>query len=434
MPVRLRKSGTNIQSDFIPMTAIDIQYSFIFLLIASYTLQLWLSRRHTKHILAHRTKVPSAFADKISLEAHQKAADYTVTRNKFGLLELSFSTVILAIWTLGGGLQLLDNFIRSLEFNPIFTGIFVIIGLTLISGILDIPFTLYKTFVIEEKFGFNRLTLKMFITDMIKQTAIMLIIGLPFLYFILWLMDLRSANPYWWLYVWGSWFGFSMLMMWLYPAFIAPIFNKFTPLDEPELKSKITQLLERCGFTSNGVFIMDGSKRSSHGNAYFTGFGNNKRIVFFDTLLNSLKHDEIEAVLAHELGHFKRNHIKKRIFTMALMSLGGLALLAWLIDQTFIYEGLGVNQVSSHMAIILFMLVTPLITIFLSPLFSLMSRKHEFEADEFAAENTDANNLITALVKLYKENSNTLTPDPIYSAFYDSHPPAPVRIAHLAKS
>lgn len=416
------------------MTAIDIQYSFIFLLIASYTLQLWLSRRHTKHILAHRAEVPSAFADKISLEAHQKAADYTVTRNKFGLLELSFSTVILAIWTLGGGLQLLDNLIRSLEFSTIFTGIFVIIGLSLISGILDIPFTLYKTFVIEEKFGFNRLTLKMFITDMIKQTAIMLIIGLPFLYFVLWLMDLRDANPYWWLYVWASWFGFSMLMMWLYPAFIAPIFNKFTPLDEPELKSKITQLLERCGFTSNGVFIMDGSKRSSHGNAYFTGFGSNKRIVFFDTLLNSLKHDEIEAVLAHELGHFKRNHIKKRIFTMALMSLGGLALLAWLIDQTFIYEGLGVNQVSSYMAIILFMLVTPLITIFLSPLFSLMSRKHEFEADEFAAENTDANNLITALVKLYKENSNTLTPDPIYSAFYDSHPPAPVRIAHLAKS
>lgn len=414
------------------MSAIEITYSFIFFLIASYVLQVWLSRRHIQHILAHRSEVPSAFADKISLEAHQKAADYTITRNKFGLIELSLSTALLAIWTLGGGLQLLDDTVRSFNLSPVYTGVAVIIGLSIISGIIDIPFSLYKTFVIEEKFGFNRQTLKMFFSDMIKQTAIMLIIGLPFLSFILWIMN--DASPYWWLYVWGSWFGFSMLMMWLYPAFIAPIFNKFTPLEEPELKTKISNLLERCGFTSNGVFIMDGSKRSSHGNAYFTGFGNNKRIVFFDTLLNSLEHDEIEAVLAHELGHFKRNHIKKRIASMALMSLGGLALLAWLIDQSFIYEGLGVTQPSFYMALILFMLVTPVISIFLNPLFSLMSRKHEFEADEFAAQNTAANNLITALVKLYEENSNTLTPDPLYSAFYDSHPPAPVRIAHLAKA
>ncbi len=413
------------------MTALDIQYSFIFFLIASYVLQFWLSRRNIKHIATHRGQVPEAFVDKISLESHQKAADYTIARNKFGLLELSFSTILLVIWTLGGGLQYLDDQIRVFNLSPIFTGVAVIIGLGVISGILDIPFSLYKTFVIEEKFGFNRQTIKMYFIDMIKQTIIMLIIGVPFLSFILWLMD--DASPYWWLYVWGSWFGFSMLMMWLYPAVIAPIFNKFTPLDEPELKSKISNLLERCGFTSNGVYIMDGSKRSSHGNAYFTGFGNNKRIVFFDTLLNSLQHDEIEAVLAHELGHFKRNHIKKRIATMALMSLGGLALLAWLIDQSFIYEGLGVTQPSYYMALILFMLVTPVISIFLNPLFSLMSRKHEFEADEFAAQNTDANNLITALVKLYEENSNTLTPDPLYSSFYDSHPPAPVRIAHLSR-
>jgi len=411
------------------MTALDIQYGFIFFLIASYTLQLWLTQRNVRHIAAHRAEVPAAFSDKISLEAHQKAADYTITRNKFGVIELSFSTILLAVWTLGGGLQYLDDLIRTYNLSPIYTGVAVILGLSIISGILDIPFSLYKTFVIEEKFGFNRLTLKMYFTDMIKQTLVMLIIGVPFLGFVLWLMD--DASPYWWLYVWGSWFGFSMLMMWLYPAFIAPIFNKFTPLEEPELKSKISNLLERCGFTSNGVFIMDGSKRSSHGNAYFTGFGNNKRIVFFDTLLNSLQHDEIEAVLAHELGHFKRNHIKKRIASMALMSLGGLALLAWLIDQTFIYEGLGVTQPSFYMALILFMLVTPVISIFLNPLFSLLSRKHEFEADEFAAQNTDANHLITALVKLYEENSNTLTPDPLYSSFYDSHPPAPVRIAHL---
>lgn len=414
------------------MTASDIQSGFIFFLIASYILQLWLSRRHIAHIAANRSEVPQAFADKISLEAHQKAADYTTARNKFGLLELSLSTALLAIWTLGGGLQYLDDVVRSFGYNPLVTGVSVIIGLSIISGIIDIPFSLYKTFVVEEKFGFNRLTLKMYFTDMLKQTAVMLIIGVPFLSFILWIMD--DASPYWWLYVWGSWFGFSILMMWLYPAVIAPIFNKFTPLEEPELKNKISQLLERCGFTSNGVFIMDGSKRSSHGNAYFTGFGNNKRIVFFDTLLESLQHDEIEAVLAHELGHFKRNHIKKRIISMALMSLGGLALLAWLIDQQFIYEGLGVTEPSYYLALILFMLVTPVISIFLNPLFSLMSRKHEFEADEFAAQNANADKLISALVKLYKENSNTLTPDPLYSAFYDSHPPAPVRIAHLAKA
>ena len=414
------------------MTAVDIQYSFIFFLAASYVLQFWLSRRHINHISAHRATVPEAFVDKISLDAHQKAADYTIARNQFGLLELSFSTILLLIWTLGGGLEYLDGIIREQNLSPIVTGISVIIGLSIISGILDIPFSLYKTFVIEEKFGFNRLSVKMYFTDMIKQTIIMLIIGIPFIAFILWLMD--GASPYWWLYVWGSWFGFSMLMMWLYPAVIAPIFNKFTPLEEPELKSKISNLLERCGFTSNGVFIMDGSKRSSHGNAYFTGFGNNKRIVFFDTLLESLQHNEIEAVLAHELGHFKRNHIKKRIASMALISLGGLALLAWLIDQSFIYHGLGVSQPSDYMALILFMLVSPVISIFLNPIFSLLSRKHEFEADEFAAQNTDANNLITALVKLYKENSNTLTPDPLYSSFYDSHPPAPVRIAHLANN
>ena len=412
------------------MTALDIQYGFIFFLIASYILQLWLAQRHTKHILNHRAEVPEAFADKISLEAHQKAADYTIARNKFGTLELTFSSALLAIWTLGGGLQFLDEQLRAFNLSPVYTGVAVIISLGLISGLLDIPFSLYKTFVIEEKFGFNRLTLKIFISDMFKQTAIMLIIGIPFLAFILWLMD--DASPYWWLYVWGSWFGFSMLMMWLYPAFIAPIFNKFTPLEEPELKNKISNLLQRCGFTSKGVFIMDGSKRSSHGNAYFTGFGSNKRIVFFDTLLNSLQHDEIEAVLAHELGHFKRNHIKKRIASMAAMSLAGLALLAWLIDQSFIYEGLGVTTPSFYMALILFMLVTPVLSIFFNPVFSLLSRKHEFEADEFAAQNTDANNLITALVKLYEENSNTLTPDPLYSSFYDSHPPAPVRIAHLA--
>jgi len=402
---------------------------FIFFALITVGIQLWLSLRQAKHVSKHRTAVPQEFADKITLEEHQKAADYTKVKGSFGRMNLLISTIILFIWTLGGGIEWLDTLWRGANLSTLTTGVAVLLSFTIISGLIDIPTSLYSTFVIEEKFGFNRLTLKMYFTDMLKQTAVMLIIGVPFLSFILWIMD--DASPYWWLYVWGSWFGFSMLMMWLYPSFIAPIFNKFTPLEDPELKNKISQLLERCGFTSNGVFIMDGSKRSSHGNAYFTGFGSNKRIVFFDTLLESLQHDEIEAVLAHELGHFKRNHIKKRILSMALMSLGGLALLAWLIDQRFIYEGLGITEPSYYLALILFMLVMPIISIFLSPLFSLMSRKHEFEADEFAAQQSDAGELISALVSLYKKNAGTLTPDPLYSAFYDSHPPASIRIAHL---
>jgi STE24 endopeptidase len=289
---------------------------------------------------------------------------------------------------------------------------------------------LYQTFVIEERFGFNKTTLTTFIGDMAKQTLLMLILGVPLAWAALWLM--QESGQLWWLYLWLLWTGFSLLMLWAYPAIIAPLFNKFTLLDDENLQQRIQSLLDRCGFKSQGIYVMDGSRRSGHGNAYFTGMGQNKRIVFFDTLLKTLEADEIEAVLAHELGHFKRKHVQKRIMTMILMSLAGLALLGWLIEQSWFYQGLGVQQPANHLALLLFLMVSPVFTIFLQPLFSWFSRRHEFEADDYAATQASAADLIRALVKMYKENASTLTPDPLYSAFYDSHPPAPVRVAHLS--
>lgn len=408
-------------------------FTLIFLvgLACSLGIQLWLSRRQLQHVTAHRGQVPEAFKDKISLEAHQKAADYTVARVRLGQIELILGGILLLLWTLGGGLELLDAAWRSLTWDPIMTGLGVMFSAMFIFGLLDLPLSLYGTFVIEQRFGFNRTTVKLFITDLIKQTLLGLVIGLPLAWLVLWLM--QDAHPLWWFFVWAVWMGFSLLMMWAYPAFIAPLFNKFMPLDDESLKERIVNLLQRCGFTSKGVFIMDGSKRSSHGNAYFTGLGENKRIVFFDTLLNSLDPAEVEAVLAHELGHFKRKHIQKRILSMAVMSLLGLALLGWLIEQPALYHALGISQPSDYMALLLFMMVMPIFSLYLQPIFAYVSRKHEFEADDFAVAQSNANTLIQALVKLYKENANTLTPDPIYSAFHDSHPPAPVRIAHLSR-
>lgn len=407
-----------------------LTYIFLTALGLSLAIQLWLTLRQRRYVAAHRARVPEAFAERISLEAHQKAADYTLTNTRMDILELFFGGLLLLGWTLGGGLDWLDTQWRALAWNPINTGVAVIFSMTLISAVLDLPFNIYRTFAIEQKFGFNRTTPLLFVSDLIKQTLVMAAIGLPLLWVILWLME--GAGEYWWLYVWAVWTGFSLFMMWAYPAFIAPLFNKFEPLDDVEMKQRIEQLLDRCGFTSKGVFIMDGSRRSSHGNAYFTGLGDNKRIVFFDTLLKSLNVDEVEAVLAHELGHFRRNHIKKRIVSMAVISLLSLALLGGLMQYDDFYTGLGVSQPSTYIALTLFMMVAPLFSIYLQPIFSWVSRKHEFEADDFAAENSNADNLVKALVKLYEENANTLTPDPLYSAFHDSHPPASVRIAHLS--
>jgi len=403
---------------------------FLIALVISIALQLWLGRRQARFVSQHRDAVPEAFRDQISLEAHQKAADYTLAKLQFGKVELLLGAVLLLLWTLGGGLELLDSFWRSQLWSPIMTGLAVIFSFALISSVLDIPFSLYRTFRLEERFGFNRTNGKLFVMDFIKNMVLAVVIGGPLLWLVLWLM--QDADPLWWLYVWAIWMGFSLLMMWAYPAFIAPLFNKFSPLDNESLRHRIETLLTRCGFKSSGIFVMDGSRRSSHGNAYFTGLGDNKRIVFFDTLLKSLSPDEVEAVLAHELGHFKRRHIQKRISAVAAISLAGLALLGWLLEYQPFYTGLGISQPSTYIALLLFMLVSPLFSIYLQPLMAFFSRKHEFEADDFAAEQSDADTLIQALVKLYEENASTLTPDPVYSAFHDSHPPAPVRIAHLS--
>jgi STE24 endopeptidase len=402
---------------------------FIIMVLLAATTHFWLSIRQVKHVKHCRNTTPEAFAEKISLQEHQKAADYTISKEKLGNFELLLSTTLLFIWTLGGGLELTDQFIRSFQLSPIVSGILFILLIGLISSLLDLPLGLYKTFVLEEKFGFNRTTAKLWFFDMIKSTLLGLIIGVPLIMVILWLMG--SAGAYWWFYAWAVWMSFSFLMMWAYPAFIAPIFNKFTELEDESLKNRIEKLMLRCGFLSKGILVMDGSRRSSHGNAYFTGLGNNKQIVFYDNLLESLDEEEVEAVLAHELGHFKKKHILKRLVSMTLITLIGFATLGWLMQQLWFYHGLGMSTQSIYAALVLFSIASPVFTFFLSPVSAMISRKHEFEADDYASEQADARKLVEALVKLYKDNASTLTPDPIHSAYYDSHPPAPVRIAHL---
>ncbi len=402
---------------------------FLLFLTAMALTRLWLSLRQERHIRAHRDAVPAAFAEKIPLEDHQKAADYSIAKLNLGRVSLAWEVLWLLIWTLGGGIEAIDRFWRVQELGPMATGIGTILSITLLMSLLDLPFSWYSTFVIEQRFGFNKMTLKLWLTDLVKAGALMIVIGVPLVAAILWLMN--QAGDLWWLYAWGVWGGFMLLMIWAYPTFIAPIFNKFEPLKDEALKQRIESLLQRTGFKSQGVFVIDGSKRSSHGNAYFSGFGDNKRIVFYDTLLESLSEDEIEAVLAHELGHFRRKHIRKSLILSLLTALGGFALLAWLMQQEWFYTALGVSTSSTHAALVLFMLVLPVFSFFLSPLFAMLSRKHEFEADEFASQQSDARALISALVNLYRENASTLTPDPVHSAFYDSHPPASIRIQHL---
>ena len=404
-------------------------YIFLFSLFAGIFVQWFLVQKQINSVRSSRDNVPEAFNDKISLEAHQKAADYTEAKVKTGLLELIIGSALLLLWTLAGGLQFLDNWLRTFGMSEIFTGTALILSVFAIMAILELPLSLFKIFKIEQSFGFNKMTPKIFFVDLLKNTLVGFLIGAPILLFVLWIME--NSGTYWWAYVWFTWLTFSLLMMWAYPAFIAPIFNKFRTLENDELKTRIENLLARNGFKSNGIFVMDGSTRSTHGNAYFTGLGANKRIVFFDTLIDELSYDEIEAVLAHELGHFKCNHIRKRISLLAAIFFIGLAILGWLINQTWFYNGLGIDQMSTYIALLLFVMVSPAFTFFMQPLFSFISRQHEFEADAFAAGQAQTENLITALVNLYRENANTLTPDPLYSAFHDSHPPAPIRIAHL---
>ena len=407
-------------------------FSLAFLLALSLmvAVRLWLSSRQVSHILAHRHAVPAQFVGRIELSAHQKAADYSVTRTRFGVLTLSVELVVLLAFTFGGGLQALDDF-WSARLGGLGYGLAMIFSVMLISGIIDLPSSLYAQFVIEEKFGFNRMTLKLFIIDLLKQTALGITIGTPVLITVLWLM--AQMGSLWWLYVWLFWCSFNLLMLFIYPTWIAPLFNKFSPLDDAPLKARIEALLTRCGFATSGLFVMDGSKRSNHGNAYFTGFGKTKRIVFFDTLLSRLLPVEVEAVLAHELGHFRHHHVLKRIAMLFAMSLAFLAALGQLMNANWFFNGLGVTGQNSALALILFFFVVPVFTFLLTPLMSLLSRHHEFEADRYAAQHASANDLITALVKLYDDNAASLTPDPLHSLFYDSHPPAALRVKRLAQ-
>jgi STE24 endopeptidase len=404
---------------------------FSALLILTTAIKLWLGRRHIRHIVAHRIAVPAAFSQTISIEAHQKAADYSAAKTRLMLSESVAQAILLAALTLGGGLELIDSLWRNaLANHEILRGAAVILSAMIVSSLVELPFDYYKAFVVDQRFGFNKMTPAMFFTDMIKHAVVGLLLGAPLLFAALWLM--QGAGDYWWLYLWIVWSVFNLIMLAVYPTFIAPLFNKFTPLADASLKSRIETLLTKCGFKSQGLFVMDGSTRSSHGNAYFTGFGSSKRVVFFDTLLDRLDENEIEAVLAHELGHFKHHHVIKRIVLMFFVTFVGLALLGWLKQQTWFYTGLGVSETSDYMALLLFLLVSPVFLFLLRPLMASYSRKNEFEADDYASRHANARHLIEALVKLYRDNASTLTPDPLHSAFYDSHPPASIRIAKLA--
>ncbi len=421
-------------------TSIIFTLIFAALLVAGLVVKYWLATRQIRYVAKHRNAVPAAFAQNITLAAHQKAADYTLTKSRFGLLELAFATAVLVAWTLLGGLDLLNTWLLGVVGNS-YAGlaqqIALFVSFAVISGIIELPFALYKTFVIEERFGFNKMTFKLWLLDGIKSSLIGAVIGLPIAALILWLMG--SAGSLWWLWTWCVWMGFNLLLLVLYPTVIAPMFNKFKPLEDEALKTRVTALMQRCGFAAKGLFVMDGSKRSGHANAYFTGFGASKRVVFYDTLLAKLSPAEVDAVLAHELGHFKHKHVVKRIFAMFAMSLLGFALLGWLSTKVWFYTGLGVipNSVvngdvpNNALALLLLMLAMPAFTFFISPLFAQLSRKHEFEADAYAIKQTAGNDLASALLKLYEDNASTLTPDPLFVKFYYSHPPASERLSRM---
>jgi STE24 endopeptidase len=409
--------------------------AFAAFLLAGLVVKFWLASRQIRYVAFHRDSVPAAFAEKVSLAAHQKAADYTLAKTRFGLLELAFGAAVLLGWTLLGCLDGLNHATGNWLGSGMAQQLALIAGFTLVSGAIDLPLALYQTFVIEEQFGFNKMSFKLWLVDLVKSTLLGAAIGLPIAALILWLMG--AAGPLWWLWAWAVWMGFNLLLLIVYPMFIAPIFNKFKPLDDETVKARVTALMQRCGFAAKGLFVMDGSKRSAHGNAYFTGFGAAKRVVFYDTLLAKLSPSEVDAVLAHELGHFKHKHIIKRIAGLFALSLAGFALLGWLSTQTWFYTGLGVAPnlagPNDALALLLFLLAVPVFSFFVSPLFALVSRRHEFQADAYAAKQTNGRDLSSALLKLYEDNASTLTPDPVFVKFYYSHPPASERLARLAE-
>ena len=419
-----------------PNASVVFTVIFATVLLAGLLVRFYLASRQIRHVMKHRPAVPLAFASTISLASHQKAADYTVAKARFGLLEMAFGTAVLLGWTLLGGVDALNRALNStflVQYGPLATGLALLAIFGAISSVIDLPFRLYSTFRIEEQFGFNKMTLNLWLGDLAKSTLVGVVIGLPVVALMLWLM--RSAGALWWLWAWGAWMGFNLLVLVLYPTVVAPLFNKFKPLEDESIKTRVTALMARCGFAAKGLFVMDGSKRSAHANAYFTGFGAAKRVVFYDTLLKQLNPAEVDAVLAHELGHFKHKHIIKRIVSMIAVNLVGFALLGWVSTQTWFYTGLGVRPSLSGgneaLALLLFMLVVPLFSFFIAPWFAQSSRKHEFEADAFAISQTDGKDLASALLKLYQDNASTLTPDPIFVKFYYSHPPASERLSRM---
>jgi STE24 endopeptidase len=407
--------------------------AFAAFLVAGLLVKFWLASRQVRHVARHRDAVPGPFAGTIALAAHQKAADYTITKTRFGMLELAFASAVLLAWTLLGGLDALNRTLLAWLEPGMWQQLALLGCFALVSGLLELPFSLYQTFVIEERFGFNKMTLSLWLADLVKSTLLGTVIGLPIAALILWLMG--AAGDLWWLWAWAVWMGFNLLLLVIYPMFIAPIFNRFKPLEDETVKARVTALMQRCGFAAKGLFVMDGSKRSAHGNAYFTGFGAAKRVVFYDTLLAKLSPSEVDAVLAHELGHFKHKHIIKRIAGMFALSLAGFALLGWVSTQVWFYTGLGVRPnlegPNDALALLLFLLAVPVFSFFVSPLLARLSRKHEFEADAYAIQQTSGKDLSTALLKLYEDNASTLTPDPVFVKFYYSHPPASERLARM---
>lgn len=414
------------------MTPQIFEIIFIAALLASFLVKLWLGVRHIRHVQAMRNNIPAEFRDRISMPEHARAADYTSANTRTGIASDAIETLLVLWFTLGGGLAMLGHIWSDWPASPLLQGTALIASVTLIMGALDLPVELYKTFVVEAGYGFNKMTPKLFIVDTLKKTLLTALLGIPLVYAILWLMAKMGTN--WWWDAWFAWMAFNLFILAVYPTWIAPFFNKFKPLDDSPVKVKIERLLEKCGFKSDGLFVMDGSTRSSHGNAYFTGFGKTKRIVFYDTLLNKLDEPEVEAVLAHELGHFKHHHIVKRLIVSFALSLAFLWVLGHVRNHAWFFDGLHAGSPSDAAALLLFFMVAPSFTFLLKPLLSFYSRRNEFEADAYAAQQASAEKLIHALTKLYQESAKTLTPDPLYSVFYDSHPPASIRIAHLRKA
>ena len=414
--------------------AAGLTFGFALALLAGLLLRFWLASRQIRHVARHRGELPADFANTVSLSAHQKAADYTIAKTRLGLLELALGAGVLLGWTLLGGISTLNSFLLSaLGGGGMVQQLAVLASFAVISALLDLPLGLYQTFSVEQAYGFNKTTPKLWLLDFVKSSLLGALIGLPIAALILWLMG--AAGAQWWIWAWGTWVGFNLLLLWALPTFIAPLFNKFTALEDGAIKTQVTALMARCGFAAKGLFVMDGSKRSAHGNAYFTGFGSAKRVVFYDTLLAKLSPDEIAAVLAHELGHFKHRHLSRRMLLLFGTSLLAFAMLGWLANQSWFYAGLGVapnlGAPNDALALLLFMISAPLLSFFIAPVFSAMSRRDEFEADAYAVAHTSGQDLATALLKLYEDNAATLTPDPVYVRFYYSHPPASERLARL---